>query len=346
MRLEAQIEIENDFVVPVLFNFFLEKVDDLRRIADEDGIGGEILGFHRFAARDDVHEILVVRRRGFRIAGQGGIGALLVVAQLAPAGCEVLFGVVGEMHEVTGDEPAGLAALRFASLAVHARDGFQSAMHGGGCRRGNHQPHIHLRGQIDRRLGKRGNVDRNRLLHRVGCDADIVERVVLATMRNGFARRPQAVHDFQALGEDFRVLLEVRLERTVFVAVVAAARGEINAPAREQIQCRPLLGHADGMVQWKHIDGRRKADLRRFGSHLAEQQVGARRHTQGAEVVLAYPGGMHADGVRVDGFRDDVGDALVGRARVVFVMVVAEREIAETQNCSPVNSAHGARRAL
>ena len=46
-------------------------------------------------------------------------------------------------------------------------------------------------------------------------------------------------------------------------------------------------------------------------------------------MMLADPGRMHAQLVGIDRLVEDVGDEDVGRARVVLVMIVAEREIAE-----------------
>jgi hypothetical protein len=50
---------------------------------------------------------------------------------------------------------------------------------------------------------------------------------------------------------------------------------------------------------------------------------------------------MHADLFGVKRFGSDVGDELVGRAPIVFVMVVAQREIAEIHLTLPFAAACG-----
>ena len=73
----------------------------------------------------------------------------ILLKKLAFAGCEVFFRGVGEVHEVTGDQPAGFAPGLFTALPVHPRDGSEPAMHGSGCGRGNHQAHVHSGGKIN-----------------------------------------------------------------------------------------------------------------------------------------------------------------------------------------------------
>src|SRR5712671_8044235 len=46
-------------------------------------------------------------------------------------------------------------------------------------------------------------------------------------------------------------------------------------------------------------------------------------------MMLADPGRMHAEAVGVERLVGDVGHELVGAARIVFVVVVAQREVAE-----------------
>jgi hypothetical protein len=45
---------------------------------------------------------------------------------------------------------------------------------------------------------------------------------------------------------------------------------------------------------------------------------------------------VHADLIGVDRLGGNVGDELVGVARVVFVVVVAEREVAELHGAPPI----------
>jgi hypothetical protein len=62
---------------------------------------------------------------------------------------------------------------------------------------------------------------------------------------------------------------------------------------------------------------------------MGEHQIGTGEHAQGAEMVLADPGRMEADRFGIDRLVDDVGDEAVGASRIAFVVVVAQREIAE-----------------
>src|SRR5262249_59817304 len=89
--------------------------------------------------------------------------------------------------------------------------------------------------QFDRRLRERRDIRRNRPLHRFRCDRYAIELVVLAVMRDRLVAFPQPPHDAHTLFEDRLVILEADMERLVFAAVVTAARGKIDAPAREQV---------------------------------------------------------------------------------------------------------------
>ena len=55
-------------------------------------------------------------------------------------------------------------------------------------------------------------------------------------------------------------MLERDVQRQILAPVIAAAGGEIDPPAGEQVQCRPLLGDPDRMMQRQDGDGGRKAD--------------------------------------------------------------------------------------
>ena len=125
------------------------------------------------------------------------------------------------------------------------------------------------------------------------------------------------------------VVVERDVERQIFAPVVAAAGGEIDAAVAEQIERRPLLGDADRMVQRQHGHGRRKADMLGARGDVGEHQLGRGEHAERVEMMLADPGRMHAELVGVERLGGDVGDELVGVARVVLVVIVAQREISE-----------------
>ena len=79
---------------------------------------------------------------------------------------------------------------------------------------------------------------------------DVLELVVLAVVRQC---GPSALQSFCTISMPSSkialVVGERHLEGRVFACVVAAAGGEIDAAAREQVERRPLLGDTDRMVQ-------------------------------------------------------------------------------------------------
>src|SRR5262249_46802627 len=99
------------------------------------------------------------------------------------------------------------------------------------------------------RLGKGGDVGWNRALYRPRRDAHLVETVMRAVMGDASVRGPQLTHDFEALFKYFLIIFERDSEWLIFPTVIASTRREIDAPAGEQVECRPLLRHADRVVQ-------------------------------------------------------------------------------------------------
>ena len=152
---------------------------------------------------------------------------------------------------------------------------------------------------------------------------------MLAVMVDAALGLPQFAHDFEAFVENPLVVLERHPERQIFAPVIAAAGGEIDAAVAEQIERRPLLGDPDRIVQRQHRDGGSEPDMLGARGDIGEHQIGTGQHAERIEMMLADPGRMHAELVGIQRFVGDVGDELVGRARVVRVMVVAQCEIAE-----------------
>ncbi len=162
-------------------------------------------------------------------------------------------------------------------------------------------------------------------------------------MRDRRVLRPQPPDDFHALLEDRLVVVERHAERGVFLPVIAAAGGEIDAPAAQQIEARPLLGDADRMMQRQHRHCRRQPDALRARGDIRERKVGARQHAKRAEMMLADPGRVHPQLLGIQRLVDDVRDQLVRRARIVGVVVVAQGEVAEFHEAIPLVA--GANRA-
>ncbi len=148
-------------------------------------------------------------------------------------------------------------------------------------------------------------------------------------MRDRPVAFPEALYDLETFGEGRGVVLEIGAERSVFAPVVAAAAGEIDAPAAQEIERRPLLGDADRMMQRQHIHRRRKANALRLRRNVGQHQLGRRVHAERAEMMLADPGGMKAELFGIDRLGNDLLHELIRCAPIVAIVVVAEGEIAE-----------------
>ena len=62
--------------------------------------------------------------------------------------------------------------------------------------------------------------------------------------------------------------------------VIAAARGEIDAPAAHKVEGRPLLGDTDRVMQWQNSDGGSQPDLARPRRDIGEYQIRAGKQTK------------------------------------------------------------------
>ena len=184
------------------------------------------------------------------------------------------------MDEIARDEPPGLSPDRCARLAVEPGGRRKPAMDLRRRTRRDDEAQPEPRRELDRRARKRPDIRRNRVLHRPRRDAHVLEGVIPALVRERLVARPETLHQLDPFGEDCGILFEIGLERPVFVAVVAAAGGEIDAPARQQIEARPLLGDADRMMERQ--DGHRggKTDALRPRCDIGEREFGARHDAQ------------------------------------------------------------------
>ncbi len=168
---------------------------------------------------------------------------------------------------------------------------------------------------------------------------------MLAVVGNAVVGFPQSANELEALLENSLVVVERHMERLVFAPVVAAPGSEIDPAVGQQIERRPLLGDANGMMQRRHRYRGREPDARRVCGDVGEHKVRAGQHAERIEVVLADPGRMHAELVGVERLGGDVGDELVRGSTVVFVVVVAQREITELHVLPPTRPyfhCHGA----
>jgi len=101
-----------------------------------------------------------------------------------------------------------------------------------------------------------------------------------------------------------------------------------------------LLSDADRIVQRQHRDRGRELDPRGGGGDVRQHQIRARQHAERVEMMLADPGRVHAELFGMERFGADVGDELVRGAGVFFVVIVAQREIAEFHGRLPRMSWH------
>ena len=65
---------------------------------------------------------------------------------------------------------------------------------------------------------------------------------------------------------------------------------------------------------------------------MGEHEIRTRQDAERAEVMLADPDGMKADGLGVDGLIQDLRDELMRTSGIVLVVIVAQREIAEVHD--------------
>src|SRR5262249_2457357 len=142
-------------------------------------------------------------------------------------------------------------------------------------------------------------------------------------------RRPKLAHDLQALFENPLIILERDGERLVLAPVIAAARGEVDAPTGEHIEGGPLLRHADRMVQWQHGDSWCEPDAPGACGDMGQDELWAGQHAERVEMVLADPNRVHAELLGVQRLVDNLLHKLVRGTRITVVVIVAEREIAE-----------------
>ena len=198
-----------------------------------------------------------------------------------------------------------------------------------GGKRRDDQPATQSRRQFDRRFRERADIGRDRLLHRLWRDAHVVERVVFAVVRDAVLGRPQPPDQLKPLFENPLVVGERHMERQIFALVVAAPAGKIDPAAGKKIERRPLLGDANRMMQRQHRHRRRKPDAGGVGGDIGEHEVRAGQHAERIEMMLADPGRMHAELVGIERLGGDVGDELVRGARIIFVVIIAQRKVAE-----------------
>ncbi len=165
--------------------------------------------------------------------------------------------------------------LPLAGLAIDAHGIAQRAIdHGGGEGGVDHVPVV-LRGKLHRGPREAGNVGSKRLLRRLRPYLDILELIELALVRPLAGLGPGPPDDLQPLGEQFGRFLERRAERLVFLAVVAAPGGEIDAAARQEIERRPFFGNMQRMVYRQERHGGRQPQLGGVAGELG--QDGERR---------------------------------------------------------------------
>jgi hypothetical protein len=150
-----------------------------------------------------------------------------------------------------------------------------------------------------------------------------------AAMRDRSVDRPQAAHDLHPFLEDFLVVRKRDLERQILAPVITAAGGKIDAAAAQQVECGPLLGNPDGVMQWQHGHCRRQSDPPRPRRDIDEYEVRTGEHAQGREMVLADPNGIEAHLFGVNRLGEDVRDERVRVALVVVIVVIAQCKIAE-----------------
>src|SRR6266536_3180642 len=267
------------------------------------------------------------RRRG--VARESRNDALLVVANLTDALRHLLLAVVGEVRKVAAHEPLWGGAMLGTALLIEFGDLLEPAIAHRGGERSDDKSAPEPGGKLDRRLGEGSHIGRQGPLHGLRRDRYVIEGVVPATVRDRRVGGPQPADHLHAFLEHRLIVLERYVEGQILAAVVSAPGGEINASTTEQVQRRPLLGDANGVMEREHGHGRRESYVSGAGRDIGQHDVRTGQHPERAEMMFADPYGVHAELLRVERLRRDIRDELIRRARVAQVVIVAQREVAE-----------------
>jgi hypothetical protein len=99
-----------------------------------------------------------------------------------------------------------------------------------------------------------------------------------------------------------------------------------------------LLGDADRVVQRRDRDGGRKPYVLGTRGGKGHHEIRAGQDAERIEMMLADPGRMHAKLIGVECLRSNVRNKGVGVTRIIFVVVIAEREVAELHDGLPRKS--------
>ncbi len=151
---------------------------------------------------------------------------------------------------------------------------------------------------------------RVRALRRRRLDHDIVERPVLAAMRERRIGSPGFDHHLEAFVEARAGLVHVDAETAKLVVAIAAADAEIEPAAREKVEGRRLLGEQHRVVPGQHDD--RGAEPQGRGARAEPgQQVERRRNlTVAGEMVLDDKGAVKSEPLGLDIVVDEVTEPL------------------------------------
>src|SRR2546421_2819433 len=177
MRLVADVEVEDHLFDARLLDF-LQRLDDLLRRAEEDRAIGEVLLLHVAQDLGDLDEVLHGRRRVLRLLRNRADHAMVEVVELALSAVVLALRIIGDEDEVAAHRPTGLVARSYASLAVAVDRLVQAAEHHARGEGRVDDVEAALCRHVDAGLGKRGDVEGQRLLHRLGRDrhlGDVVE---------------------------------------------------------------------------------------------------------------------------------------------------------------------------
>ena len=279
MRLVADVEVQDDLLDARLLDL-LQRLDDLLGTPEQDRAVGEVFLLHVPENLGDLDEVLHGRRRILGLVRDGADHAVIEVVELGLAAVVLALVVVGDEDEIAAHRAAGLPALARAGLAVRVDRLVEPAEDHAGGERGVDDVEPALRRHVEAGLRERGDIERQRLLHRPRRDLHLGDVVVLAFVRPRPRRVPGLEQDVDPLFEDLRRGEEVGAEGAVLLAVVAAPGGEVDAPAGEQIEARPHLGDVHRMMQGQHRDRRREAHVLGLRGDVGQQDVGPRVHAQ------------------------------------------------------------------
>ena len=164
-----------------------------------------------------------------------------------------------------------------------------------------------------------------RFLHRPRLDHDVAEIPVLALVREAALALPRLAQDRHALVEALGRLRLGNAKAFEFAVAVALADAEIEAAAREKIECRDLFGEQHGIVPRQHHHGSAEPHAAGAAGEIAEQAERGRDLAVAGEMVLDHEQALIAELLGQEHIVDELAVALTVGAGIAARLGPAEK---------------------